>query len=327
MTRLALLAALLWGAVSLACTGGDDSSPCNMPFAQVGHCLNGACVMQNNIVTGYEIPGTGTISTVSSAVTGTGTYFPEELHLGDMVIVGAQHATITAIGSDTSMTVRPGFAPDVSGAAFTFRRPFALYATPINVNAVTITDIMDGLGNVGIGRPDTLAALGVSLPKPPSVSSGNGISQRLLLFDASAGGSDSAGGDTSAVGATAGKGASSWLGTGAGGVATGTGGIGGDAGELDLEASPGGTGVARGGGGGHVVVNPGTGGNGAIVGGSGVLFVNQFGQPECYGGAATNLSDCTLTIDGNGNLTKIKNVPVAAMWNVVALSQASCGGL
>ena len=58
-----------------------------------------------------------------------------------------------------------------------------------------------------------------------------------------------------------------------------------------------------------------------------MLFVNQFGQPECYGGTAANLSDCKLTIDGNGNLTKIKSVPVAAMWNVVALSQASCGGL
>ena len=28
-----------------------------------------------------------------------------------------------------------------------------------------------------------------------------------------------------------------------------------------------------------------------------------------------------------GDITKIKNVPVAAVWNVVALSQASCGGL
>src|SRR5207244_2934267 len=108
-----------------------------------------------------EIPGTGTISNSGNTVTGTGTYFPEELHVGDSLIVGALTETITSIASDTSLQTDGSFSPAVSGAAFTFRRPFAAYYTPTNVNVATITDIIDSRGRICIGGSTTRAGFSI----------------------------------------------------------------------------------------------------------------------------------------------------------------------
>jgi len=74
--------------------------------------------------TGYALQsaGTGTLATSgTSTVTGTGTSFTTQLQVGTTITsAGGQTRTVTAITSNTSLTVDTPFSPDLSGATFTY---------------------------------------------------------------------------------------------------------------------------------------------------------------------------------------------------------------
>ena len=57
--------------------------------------------------------GIGTVSTSGTTVTGVGTSFTTALAVGNMINVGGQVRVITAIGSDTSLTVGNAFSPNL----------------------------------------------------------------------------------------------------------------------------------------------------------------------------------------------------------------------
>ena|GEM_PF-3608945 len=74
--------------------------------------------------TGYTLrsPGTGTLTTSgTTTVTGTGTSFTTQLQVGTTITAaGGQTRTVTAIASNTSLTIDTPFSPDLSGATFAY---------------------------------------------------------------------------------------------------------------------------------------------------------------------------------------------------------------
>lgn len=64
--------------------------------------------------------GTGTVSGVGTAITGSGTAFTTDLSVGDTLVVGAERKVITAITSDTALTIEEAFTVDPSGSAYSF---------------------------------------------------------------------------------------------------------------------------------------------------------------------------------------------------------------
>ncbi len=66
------------------------------------------------------VTGTGTVTSVGTAVTGSGTAFSTELEVGQRITVDGQARVIDTIPSDTSLTVTVAFSPNVVGEAFTY---------------------------------------------------------------------------------------------------------------------------------------------------------------------------------------------------------------
>jgi len=98
---------------------------------------------------------TGTADpTASTTLVGTGTLFLTELIVGDRITVNAEQRTVTAIASNTSLTVNTAFT-DTAAAAVT-RQPAQLVVKDESGN---IDLIVDSSGNVGIG---TTAPVGKS---------------------------------------------------------------------------------------------------------------------------------------------------------------------
>lgn len=60
---------------------------------------------------------TGTVATTTTAVTGTGTKFFTEFVIGDSITVGGETTLVSAITTDTSITVNPAFAAGGMNAA------------------------------------------------------------------------------------------------------------------------------------------------------------------------------------------------------------------
>lgn len=69
--------------------------------------------------------GTGTLSSAGTTVTGTGTSFTTQLAVGDSIIVAGVSRQVTAIASNTSLTISSAFSPALTNSAFTFVRPVA----------------------------------------------------------------------------------------------------------------------------------------------------------------------------------------------------------
>jgi len=69
------------------------------------------------------ISGTGTITNSGITVTGNGTAFDTELHVGDVLVAQGQSRIIMAIASPTSLTIEWPFLPAVQATPFTFRQP------------------------------------------------------------------------------------------------------------------------------------------------------------------------------------------------------------
>lgn len=84
--------------------------------------------------------GTGTLDSLGSTVSGTGTAFTTELQVGDQITASSQTVTVATIAGPTSLTTVPSFSPVLSGATFTRRR--IAYNLPYDYDkliAMTIT--------------------------------------------------------------------------------------------------------------------------------------------------------------------------------------------
>lgn len=66
-------------------------------------------------------PGTGTLTSAGTAVTGTGTSFTSELAAGDLITAADQVRRVVAVTSDTELTLEAPFQPDLAAAT-----PFSL---------------------------------------------------------------------------------------------------------------------------------------------------------------------------------------------------------
>ena len=69
-------------------------------------------------------PGTGTISTSGTTITGSGTVFNAELVAGSTVYAGGQARRVTSVGTNTLATINSAFSPDLpAGTTFIHNKP------------------------------------------------------------------------------------------------------------------------------------------------------------------------------------------------------------
>jgi hypothetical protein len=92
--------------------------------------------------------GAGTISSSGSAVTGVGTAFTTQLHVGDLLVVGSQIQGIASIASDTSLTTQGAFSPTANNSSFQILRPVSRFDT---FGATPVASYIDGAGNATLG--------------------------------------------------------------------------------------------------------------------------------------------------------------------------------
>ena len=91
---------------------------------------------------------TGSIDpAASTTVTGVDTLFTTELVIGDRITVTGQTRTVTAIASDTSLTVDTAFSDNANDTS-----PDVLYALhTMKLSSGALAVVVNDLGNVGIG--------------------------------------------------------------------------------------------------------------------------------------------------------------------------------
>ncbi|MCP4570367.1 MAG: hypothetical protein GY841_22525 [FCB group bacterium] len=72
--------------------------------------------------TAYQVPGrqagTGTVASAGTAVTGSSTDFLAEVAVGDPIVADGERRVVTAVISDTALTVDTAFSSDLAGVAF-----------------------------------------------------------------------------------------------------------------------------------------------------------------------------------------------------------------
>lgn len=114
---------------------------------------------------------TGTINTVaaSTTITGTNTLFTTELHIGAEIAIAGQYFTVTAIASNTSMTVNASMS--VTGPVVYYRTiPLYTYMTAVAGTTITIgTPLRNTVYSTGANPPGvftpgntTTSAIGAS---------------------------------------------------------------------------------------------------------------------------------------------------------------------
>jgi len=110
--------------------------------------------------------GTGTISNApnSTTVTGVGTSFKTQLHVGDIIIVGTlppgniQQRIVATIGT-TSLTTSQPFNPPLTSSTFSYQQPIAALRKS---GETTPSVLVNSLGNVGVGTSTPGAKLHVA---------------------------------------------------------------------------------------------------------------------------------------------------------------------
>lgn len=81
--------------------------------------------------------GSSTLTTSgTTTVTGSGTSFTTQLQVGSTITAAGQTRTVTAIASNTSLTVDTAFSPNLSGATFTFFTDLPLRGVEPNTGTV-----------------------------------------------------------------------------------------------------------------------------------------------------------------------------------------------
>lgn len=94
-----------------------------------------------------NINGTGTASTTigSHAVTGVGTLFLTEVQIGSLFVVGGNTYTVSAVASNTALTIIENAGASVSGQSFTYLSPVSSQACGGSVARRTVIDGNGGL--------------------------------------------------------------------------------------------------------------------------------------------------------------------------------------
>ena len=106
---------------------------------------------------------TGSIDAIASTtVTGVGTLFTTELVVGDRITITGETRTVTAIATNTSLTVDTATTDTLNDT--TPDKLAAIFITRLSSNAIGM--VQNDLGNVGIGTmvPTTLLSLSSSAP-------------------------------------------------------------------------------------------------------------------------------------------------------------------
>ncbi len=98
-----------------------DGSPEMLYYWPKDETLTGLQLSNNSAVT-----GTGSVSGTSgsTAITGSGTHFTQQLIVGDTIVASGQTRIVTAIASDTSLTVSPALTSTISASSFTYNGYF-----------------------------------------------------------------------------------------------------------------------------------------------------------------------------------------------------------
>lgn len=113
--------------------------------------------------------GTGTASASGTAVTGTGTKFTEQLAVGWYIVLGGQTRRVTAIGSNTSLTVDTAFTGTPSGSY----QIGPVWRASLRVDGTELTsrDIVHWYGSYrsGTRAPRDLLDLVANVSKHPGV--------------------------------------------------------------------------------------------------------------------------------------------------------------
>ena len=95
----------------------------------------------------FNAMGAGTVSASSSSVSGSGTFFNSQVGIGDRITLGAETRTVTAVASDTSLTVDSAFSSAHTGATIQVL-PGLLR---LNDSSGNPQFVISDEGNVGIG--------------------------------------------------------------------------------------------------------------------------------------------------------------------------------
>src|SRR5438128_5664051 len=190
LVLLLLIASRAW-AVFDACTAYNPSD--GIVCTMIDGVTQGVCI-QNVCIRTYTIPGngprtgTGTISSSGSTVTGSGTAFTSELHVGDVLTASSQTVLINAIASDTSLTVYPTFASNLpGGTSFTYTNPIVRY---LDSNGSSVgqwdqrgTILIGPNRTISIGPNSVAGALSLGLTLHGGLAPGGGGSGDALKLD------------------------------------------------------------------------------------------------------------------------------------------------
>lgn len=87
-----------------------------------------------DVVGTNPVLGSGTISSAGPTVTGNGSAFTTEIHVGDIIILGTQERIVVAINSDTELTSETAFDPPATNSFYAFQQPVVRF-TPVTGNA------------------------------------------------------------------------------------------------------------------------------------------------------------------------------------------------
>jgi microcystin-dependent protein len=155
-----------------------------------GFNISGNGLIGGNLLMGTETPsarlnvtgalpfsGTGSLSSSDTTVTGTGTMFTNELHVGDVLIVGDKKRIIGAIVSDTELITLTAFDPILTDSIYQYQQPVASFATQSGNSALFVS----AEGNVGIKTAIPTKELEVSGTIKAAGFIGDGIIPKGLI--------------------------------------------------------------------------------------------------------------------------------------------------
>lgn len=125
------------------------------------HNVTGGAVSASGLrISGTTLTdGVGSLdSSGTTTVSGVGTSFTAQLAPGDELRVGAQSRLITAVASDTSLTVDSPFSPSLTSSTFKLRKPIASVVDSTGAPVMLI----NGRGDIGIGTQTPVSKLEVA---------------------------------------------------------------------------------------------------------------------------------------------------------------------
>lgn len=120
--------------------------------------------------------GTVAVTSGSKTVTGTSTEFTKWLKVGDDIFVNSERKKITAIASDTSLTVDSNYASTVSGQTLTY---FPSELKKSGNRVVNFKGLQANTGNVLAGESRNYNAAGVLVGDGSDITATNRVTEIL----------------------------------------------------------------------------------------------------------------------------------------------------